>query len=73
MDVFRLGDTWPDWWADMVTANQAVTFNTDGRWRGGPDKARIAQGNGFVWADKGDYIMREKDGWIRVARYIGKL
>lgn len=67
---FRLGDEWPDWWADMVTRNIAVTYNDDGRWRGGPDRARIAQGNGYVWAMKGDYIVRHADGDVTVIRSV---
>lgn len=71
--MFRLGEAWPDWWADMVSNNTAVTFNDDGRWRGGPDRARIAQGNGYVWALKGDYIARDKNGRIVVIRHVGAI
>ncbi len=64
--MFKLGDEWPDWWADLVTANKIVTSNDDGRWRGGPDSARIEYGNGFKWARKGDYIARLADGTVEV-------
>jgi hypothetical protein len=67
---FRLGEEWPDWWADLVTRNIAATYNDDGRWRGGPDRARIAQGNGFVWANKGDLICDMGRGEIEVIRSI---
>lgn len=69
-NYFRLGEEWPDWWADLVTKNIAVTFNDDGRWRDGPDKARIAQGNGYKWARKGDLIVNMGRGRIEVVSVV---
>lgn len=71
INMMKLGETWPDWWADLVTKNIAVTYNDDGRWRGGPDRARIQQGNGFIWAKFGDYICQMADKRIEVIRNVG--
>lgn len=66
-NCFRLGEEWPDWWADLVTKNIAVTFNDDGRWRGGPDRARIIDKRGYPrWAKKGDLIVNCGHGRIEV-------
>lgn len=67
---FVLGDDWPDWWADLVTKNIAVTSNDDGRYRGGPGSARITQGQTVKWAEKGDVIFRHPCGEIEVARSV---
>jgi len=57
---FYLGDAWPDWWADMMSANIAVTHNIDGRWRGGPDYAFVAV-NGIIQTyQNGDFIARPR-------------
>ncbi|QDH50381.1 hypothetical protein [Caulobacter phage KcrB] len=59
-DSFVLGDEWPDWWADMVSANTAVTHNDDGRWRGGPDHAFVIEGGAIRHYRRGETIYRTK-------------
>lgn len=73
VDMFRLGEAWPDWWAEKVTTNEVTTYNDDDRWRGGPDRARIIQGNTIKWATKGDYIALGPRGEIEVIRHVGTL
>jgi hypothetical protein len=65
-NCFRLGDEYPDWWHKRVITNEVMTFNDDDRWRGGPDKARIIQGQNVQWARKGDLIVLQPDGFIEV-------
>jgi hypothetical protein len=55
-DGFYLGLTYPDWWADMVSSNRAVTTNIDGRTRGGPDCAFVVVGDKFERYSNGDFI-----------------
>lgn len=62
IDAFKLGEEWPDWWADAVTANKVTTHNGDGRWRGGPDYALIETLEGTMRANHGDYIIRGIEG-----------
>ena len=64
IDAFRLGDEWPDWWADAVTLNQVQTYNRDGRLYGGPDFAKIQTLEGVMSAEKGDWIIRGIKGEI---------
>jgi hypothetical protein len=64
IDAFQLGEAWPDWWADAVTANQVTTHNADDRWRGGPDYALIKTLEGEMRAEKGDWIIRGVKGEI---------
>lgn len=64
IDAFRLGYAWPDWWAEAHAANRAVTFNRDGRWRGGPDYAEIQTLEGVMRANHGDWIIRGIAGEI---------
>jgi hypothetical protein len=64
IDAFRLGEEWPDWWADAVTANRVTTHNADGRWRGGPDYALIQTLEGEMRAENGDWIIRGVEGEI---------
>lgn len=47
-EPFRLGESWPDWWGRVVSINQAITGNFDGRWRGGPDYALIRRHSGGI-------------------------
>ena len=65
-NYFRLGDAYPEWWHNRVITNEVMTFNEDGRWRDGPDKARIIQGQNIQWARKGDLIVMRPDGFIEV-------
>ncbi len=58
VEAFRLGEEWPNWWAVAVTANRAIAYNEDGRWRGGPDYAMISTLEGEMRANKGDWIVR---------------
>lgn len=64
IDAFQLGEAWPDWWADAVSACQITTHNNDDRWRGGPDYAIIKTLEGDLRADKGDWIIRGVKGEI---------
>ena len=64
IEAFRLGDEWPDWWADAVSASQATTHNDDGRWSGGPDWAEIQTLEGTMRANRGDWIIRGIKGEI---------
>ncbi len=64
IEAFRLGDEWPDWWADAVSANTAKIFNDDGRWSGGPDYATIKTLEGVMRAERGDWIIRGVKGEI---------
>lgn len=64
IDAFRLGDEWPDWWADKVTANEITTHNVGYRWRGGPDYALIHTLEGVMRAEKGDWIIRGVKGEV---------
>jgi hypothetical protein len=64
IEAFRLGEEWPDWWADAVTANKVTTHNNDDRWRGGPDYALIETLEGTHRADKGDWIIQGVKGEI---------
>lgn len=64
IEAFQLGSEWPDWWADAVTANRAVTHNIDGRWRGGPDYALIQTLEGEMRAEFGDWIIQGVKGEI---------
>lgn len=57
-ESFVLGEEWPDWWADMVSANQAMTHNDDGRWRGGPDHAFVIEGSEIRHYRSGDRVTR---------------
>jgi len=59
LEGFRLGYAWPDWWAAKVTANEAVTFNRDGRHRGGPDFAELKTSRGIVHKAFGDLVRPE--------------
>lgn len=51
-----LGQDWPDWWADMVSKNLAVTHNDDGNWRGGPDVAFVIENGAIRVYYKGETI-----------------
>lgn len=64
VEAFKLGEAWPDWWADAVTANKAKTYNQDDRWRGGPDYALIQTLEGEMRAEKGDWIIRGVKGEV---------
>lgn len=64
VEAFRLGEEWPDWWADAVTSCVVTTHNTDGRWRGGPDYADITTLEGTMRAYFGDWIIRGVKGEI---------
>jgi hypothetical protein len=64
IEAFRLGDEWPDWWADKVTANEVTTHNIDNCWRGGPDYALIKTLEGVMRAEKGDYIIHGVKGEV---------
>lgn len=58
IEAFRLGDEWPDWWAEKHIANEVTTHNNDGRHRGGPDYAQIHTLEGVMRAEKGDWIIK---------------
>jgi uncharacterized protein YhdP len=64
IDAFRLGSQWPDWWAEAHARDEAITFNHDGRWRGGPDYAVIKTLEGTMRANNGDWIIRGVKGEI---------
>lgn len=64
VEAFKLGEEWPDWWADAVTANRVKTYNQDERWRGGPDYALIQTLEGEMRAEKGDWIIQGVKGEI---------
>jgi hypothetical protein len=68
MQSFRLGEHWPDWWADAVTDNRVITHNLDGRWRGGPDIAYIHTPERIIIARKGDWIVRAEGNAISTRR-----
>jgi hypothetical protein len=53
---FRLGESWPDWWAEKHIANIVTTHNVDGRWRGGPDYALIHTKAGTRRVEHGDVV-----------------
>ena len=57
IDAFRLGDEWPDWWAEKHIANMVTTHNGDGSQRG-LDYALIRTLEGTMRAEKGDWIIR---------------
>lgn len=58
IEAFRLGDEWPDWWAERHIKNEVTTHNVDGRHRGGPDYALINTLEGQMRAEKGDWIIK---------------
>lgn len=65
IEAFRLGKEWPDWWADAVSANSAITFNEDPfQYSGGPDYAFIRTLEGEMRAERGDWIIRGVQGEI---------
>ncbi len=65
IDAFRLGfDCMPDWFTDLRTANQIVTSNKDGRWRGGPDTAVIRTLEGDMRCDYGDWVIKGVKGEV---------
>jgi len=65
IEAFRLGDEWPDWWAEKVTAEVVTTFNYDqGAVRGGPDYAIIKTLEGRMRAERGDWIIKGIKGEI---------
>lgn len=64
IEAFRLGEEWPDWWADAVSANRVTTHNNDGRYRGGPDYALIKTLEGTMRAEFNDWIIRGVKGEI---------
>lgn len=64
IDAFRLGEEWPDWWAEKHCQNEVTTHNEDGRWRGGPDYALIQTLEGTMRAENGDWIIRGVAGEI---------
>ena len=57
---FILGLHYPDWFADAVTANAAITVNLDGRHRGGPDVAYLWTPTGIKIARSGDWVIWTK-------------
>lgn len=64
IEAFRLGEEWPDWWADAVSANQVRTHNIMGEHSGGPDFAMLMSKDGVTRAEKGDWIIRGVKGEI---------
>lgn len=62
IEAFRLGEAWPDWWAEKHGRNEVTTHNEDGRWRGGPDYALIHTLEGVMRAERGDWIIRGVQG-----------
>ena len=60
IEAFRLGDAWPDWWGDAVSASQVKTFNNDS----GPDYATIKTLEGVMRAERGDWIIQGVKGEI---------
>lgn len=64
IEAFRLGDEWPDWWADAVSADTVQTYNRDGRLYGGPDVAKIKTLEGTMTAERGDWIIKGVKGEI---------
>lgn len=64
IEAFRLGEAWPDWWADAVSVLLVQTYNLDGRTYGGPDRAKIRTLEGVMTAEKGDWIIRGVKGEI---------
>lgn len=62
IEAFRLGESWPDWFADKVSEMIVVTFNRDGRYRGGPDGAIIETLEGPMRAENGDWIIKGIQG-----------
>jgi len=64
IEAFRLGEEWPDWWADAVSAEYVVTHNRDGRYSGGPDFAIITTLEGPMRAENGDWIIQGVKGEI---------
>lgn len=64
IDAFRLGDEWPDWWAEKISANEITAHNVDGRLRGGPDYALIKTLEGVMRGENGDWIIRGVKGEV---------
>ena len=65
IEAFRLGEEWPDWWADKVTANEVTPHNIDPRKVfGGPDYALIHTLEGVMRAEKDDWVIRGVKGEV---------
>ncbi len=64
IEAFQLGHSWPDWWAEAVSALKVTTHNNDDRWSGGPDYALIETLEGQMRAEMGDWIIRGVKGEI---------
>lgn len=62
VEAFRLGEEWPDWFAEHVSANKVKTYNVDDRYSGGPDYAEITTLEGTMFARRGDWIIRGVKG-----------
>jgi len=58
---FSLGETWPDWWGDRVSRNEAITGDLDGSWSGGPDFAEIRRPDGSVIVKKFGQVISPED------------
>ena len=57
-ESFVLGEGCPDWWAEMMSENKAMTHNDDGRWRGGPDHAFVIESGAIRHYRRGETITR---------------
>ena len=64
IEAFRLGDEWPDWWAEKISANEITTHNVDGRLTGGPDYALIKTLEGVMRSERGDWIIQGVKGEV---------
>ena len=67
IEAFRLGEAWPEWWADAVAVGTAkpTTFNKNGD---GPDSAQIETLFGTYRAERGDWIIRDTKGNLQRCR-----
>jgi len=62
IEAFRLGDEWPDWWADKISTNE-ITTEYDGSSRGF-NYALIKTLEGTMRAERGDWIIKGVKGEI---------
>jgi hypothetical protein len=61
IEAFKLGDDWPDWFADAVTTNEVTTHANDFHSRQ-LDYALIKTLEGTMRAERGDWIIRGTKG-----------
>lgn len=64
IDAIKLGNEWPDWFAEKHATNEITTHNLDGRLSGGPDYALINTLEGQMRAERSDWIIRGVKGEV---------